>query len=183
MNDLILLAALWEGPKHGWALKKVAGLISGSGDLHNNLLYPLLKKFVREGWVRRRSEPGERGQTRAVYSLTPRGHQELLRRLSEFGDREASSSPEFLVRAGLFAILDPETRSQILAARDRYLASRESRFSALQQSIATLAGSEWGSEVVAFLLEGVTNERKWIRALGKKIAHPPGAKAERRPAC
>ena len=72
MHDLILLAALREGPKHGWALKKLAGFLSGSGEMHNNLVYPLMKKFVREGWVRRRAEPGERGQTRSVYSLTRR---------------------------------------------------------------------------------------------------------------
>src|SRR6516165_654423 len=154
MNDLILLAALLEGPKHGWALKKVAGLVSGSRDMHNNLLYPLLKRFVQERWVRRRSEPGERGQTRAVYSLTPRGNQELLRRLREFGEREASSAPEFLVRAGLFAILDPETRSRILSERDRYLASRESQFSTIRANLSALNASEWGSEVITFLLEG-----------------------------
>jgi DNA-binding PadR family transcriptional regulator len=170
MNDLILLAALLEGPKHGWALKKVAGLVSGSGDLHNNLVYPLLKKFVRERWVRRRSEPGQRGQTRAVYSLTDRGHQELLRRLSEFGGREASSPAEFHIRAGLFAILDRETRSRILAERDRYLTARENQFRAIRENLCAMNASEWGSEVVTFLLEGIRSERRWIRALAKKAA-------------
>ena len=57
MNDLILMAALLEGPKHGWALKKLAGFLGGQNAMHNNLVYPLLKKFVAAGWVRRHSGP------------------------------------------------------------------------------------------------------------------------------
>jgi hypothetical protein len=61
MNDLILMAALLEGPKHGWALKKLR--FSGQTECDAQyLVYPLLKKFVTAGWVRRREEPGERGQ-------------------------------------------------------------------------------------------------------------------------
>src|SRR5260370_14922963 len=36
MNDLILLAALMQGPQHGYALKKLAGFMAGHGDMHNN---------------------------------------------------------------------------------------------------------------------------------------------------
>jgi hypothetical protein len=47
MNDLLLLATLLEGPKHGYALKKQAGLILGEAELQNNLVYPLLRRFER----------------------------------------------------------------------------------------------------------------------------------------
>jgi len=181
MNDLILLAALRDGPKHGWALKKLAGFVSGSGDLHNNLVYPLMKKFVVQGWVRRRSEPGQRGQTRAVYSLTLRGKQVLIDRLEQFGDKEASSSSEFRVRAGLFSILNHETRSRILAERDRYLASRERHFAGVRDNLMAMRASEWGCDVLAFLLQEVRNERKWLRALARKSVHAPTlGKSQRR---
>ena len=182
MNDLILLAALLEGPKHGWALKKVAGIVSGSREMHNNLVYPLLKKFVAERWVRRRSEPGQRGQTRAVYCLTARGQAQLLRRLEHFGGKEASSPAEFHLRAGLFAILSREARSRILSERDRYLESREQQFAVLEENLASMR-AEWGSEVVRFLLEQVRNERRWIRALGRKAAQLPGRDSERGSLC
>jgi DNA-binding PadR family transcriptional regulator len=43
MTDLILLATLLDGPKHGYELKKRAGLIFGQGmTIHNNLVYPLM---------------------------------------------------------------------------------------------------------------------------------------------
>ena len=44
MNDLLLLAMLLEGPQHGYALKKKVPLITGHGEMHNNLVYPLLKR-------------------------------------------------------------------------------------------------------------------------------------------
>jgi DNA-binding PadR family transcriptional regulator len=51
MNDLVLLAALLRQPAYGYALKKIAGLIFGNGAMHNNVVYPLLKKFTQNGWV------------------------------------------------------------------------------------------------------------------------------------
>ena len=58
MNDLLMLAALLGGPKHGYALKKQAGLMTGQANLHNNLVYPLLRRFVARGWVTRKKVAG-----------------------------------------------------------------------------------------------------------------------------
>jgi DNA-binding PadR family transcriptional regulator len=170
MSDLILLAALLDGPKHGWALKKLAGFLSASGDMHNNLVYPLMKKFVAQGWVRRRSEPGQRGQTRAVYSLTLRGNQELLRRLEQFGEKEATSASQFRVRVSLFALLDSQTRHAVLARRESWLVSRQKHFVALQDSLTAMKAAGWALEVVAFLLQEVRHERRWINMLSRKSA-------------
>ena len=64
MNDLLLLSLLLAGPQHGYALKKRAGLISGQPAMHNNLVYPLLRRFVENKWVKQKVAAGERGQTR-----------------------------------------------------------------------------------------------------------------------
>ena len=168
MNDLILLAALLDGPKHGWVLKKLGGLATGHGDMHNNLVYPLMKKFVAQGWVRRRAEAGHRGQTRAVYSLTLLGNKELFRRLNQFGEKEAASANEFRLRVGLFGALTPEARKRILAERARWLVGREERFVGLRQNLTTINAGVWGLEVVDFLIAEARAERKWIAALEKK---------------
>jgi len=81
MNDLLLLATLLGGPQHGYALKKQVGLITGQREMHNNLVYPLLRGFGQNGWISKRTAAGQRGQTREVYALTTKGKQELLRRL------------------------------------------------------------------------------------------------------
>ena len=100
MNDLIILATLLDGPKHGYQLKREAGFILGQGAMHNNLVYPLLRRFTAEGWVSKKTVPGERGQTRLQYAITALGRRELVARLSEFGESDASSFAGFMTRAG-----------------------------------------------------------------------------------
>jgi DNA-binding PadR family transcriptional regulator len=166
MNDLFVLANLLDGPKHGYALKKQVGLISGKGEMHNNIVYPLLRRFVESGWVSKRQGPGERGQTRDVYALTNKGKQQLLRRLSQPADKEMASENGFRLRVGLFSVLDGETRGRILAERDQWLADREERLVRLSGALDLGA---WGSEVVRFLREQIRSERKWIAHLKRKL--------------
>jgi DNA-binding PadR family transcriptional regulator len=166
MNDLLLLATLLGGPTHGYALKKQAGLIVGQAEMHNNLVYPLLRRFVDNGWVSKRAAAGKRGQTREVYELTPKGKRELLRRLSEFTEKEAGSEGEFNLRVGLFFALDRGSREQILRERERWLAAREERLANLTERIDV---GVWGGKVVRFLRERVKAERKWIADLERGL--------------
>jgi DNA-binding PadR family transcriptional regulator len=165
MNDLLLLAALLAGPQHGYALKKQVGLITGRRAMHNNLVYPLLRRFVENGWVRQRQSAGQRGQTREVYALTTKGKQELKRRLGDYPQNEASSENGFRLRVGLFAILEAQTRQRILAGRDQFLASREQHLSRIT---AAVDPGLWGNEVVSFFREQVRSERTWIASLARK---------------
>jgi DNA-binding PadR family transcriptional regulator len=166
MNDLLLLAALLPGPRHGYALKQQVGLLTGKGTLHNNLVYPLLRRFVENGWVKRRQAEGERGQTREVYALTAKGKRELLGRLGTYGEEEAASEAGFRLRVGLFGFLNAGTRGRILAVRDKFLAAREERLSRITSAMET---GRWGSEVVQFFREQVRAEREWIARLARKV--------------
>ena len=87
--------------------------------MHNNLVYPLLRRFIAHKWVTQRKTAGQRGQTRQVYSLTPLGRAALVARIRQFED--ASSAQGFRLRVGLFDLLDSAAREQILAAREKYL--------------------------------------------------------------
>ena len=165
MNDLFVLANLLGGPKHGYALKKQVGLISGQGEMHNNLVYPLLRRFVESGWVSKRKAAGQRGQTRDIYALTNKGRQQLLRRLSQPADKEKSPENGFRLRVGLFSFLDAETRGRILAERDRRLAEREEHLARLPGALDL---GLWGGEVVHFLRDQIRSERKWISRLKRK---------------
>ena len=114
MNDLIILGLLFDGPKHGYQLKREAGFLMGQGDMHNNLIYPAMRRFTAAGWVTKKAVPGERGQTRQQYALTAKGRTELIRGLSQYGEDEARSDQGFQVRVGMFALLDPTVRASIL---------------------------------------------------------------------
>jgi DNA-binding PadR family transcriptional regulator len=173
MNDLLLLATLLGGRMHGYALKKQAGLIVGQAEIHNNLVYPLLRRFVDNGWVSKRAAAGKRGQTREVYELTPKGKRELLRRLTVFTEKEAGSESEFNLRVGLFVVLDREARERILRERERWLAAREERLATLTENIDV---GMWGGKVVGYLRERVKAERKWIAGLEREVKRESGAK-------
>lgn len=134
MIDLVLLTALLGGPAHGYALKRTAGLIFGSGTLHNNIVYPLLKKFVKSGWVEQSTVPGDRGQQRKQYRITAAGRKYLLEQIAEFGEREASNDGAFLFRVALFDLLSNEKRIEILAARKAHLARRLSELDKLEKA-------------------------------------------------
>lgn len=162
----MMLSLLMRGSQHGYALKKQAGAIFGVGEMHNNLVYPLLKRFVESGWVSKRSAAGRRGQTREVYSLTAKGKQELMRRLTQFTEKEAASEDEFRLRVGLFSTLDAETRNRILTERDQWLAGRQEKFARLEDNMEL---GVWGGEVVRFLRENARGERIWIASLRRKV--------------
>lgn len=156
----MLLAILAEGPKHGYALKKQAGIVLGQPDMHNNLVYPLLRRFVAHKWVTQRKTAGQRGQTRQVYSLTALGRAALVDRLRQFDD--ASSAEAFRLRVGLFELLEPSARQQILTARQNYLEARVQRFALLEIGMDL---GRFGSEVTRFMREQIRAELAWIARL------------------
>src|SRR5271170_6177731 len=125
MNDLIILATLLDGPKHGYQLKREAGFILGQGTMHNNLIYPMLRRFSSEGWVSKKTVPGERGQTRLQYAITPLGRRELVTQLREFNELDAASFAAFITRVGMFEVLEAPVRGRIMRQRENYLQARE----------------------------------------------------------
>jgi len=166
MTDLFVLVNLAGGPLHGYALKKQVGMVAGHGELHNNVIYPLLKRFEKNGWIARRTAVGQRGQTREVYALTKKGKQELARRLAEFGPKEAASEQGFRLRVGMFGALDGEARRRILKERTMWLMAREERVAGIAGAVKA---DRWGAAVMKFLLEQVRTEQRWIARLQRKI--------------
>jgi DNA-binding PadR family transcriptional regulator len=164
MNDLLILAMLSEGPRHGYQLKRQAGFIFGHGDIHNNLVYPLLRKFTVDGWVTKKAVPGERGQTRQQYAITPLGKTILLQRLSEYSEADARSFEGFIVRVGLFELLDRKVRASILGERASYLRQQQEKLGGLPQKVEV---GKFGGEVVRHLQKRIAFELSWIDALAR----------------
>jgi DNA-binding PadR family transcriptional regulator len=176
MNDLILLAHLLAGPQHGYALKKQTALITGNPPMHNNFVYPLLRHFVAAGWVKQKETAGERGQTRVVYSLTPLGRAELLRRLMKYGAAEARSPEAFQLRVGLFAYLDAAARAEILGMRQSFLEGRDEKLAHLQRAAEL---GRYGGDVVQFLRKQIRAELDWVGHL-RHVSAAPRQKTVRR---
>lgn len=162
MTDLVLLTALLGGPAYGYALKRTAGLIFGNGVLHSNLVYPLLKKFVQSGWVEQSSVPGDRGQQRKQYRITPAGRKYLLEQIAIFGRREARDDGAFLFRVAMFDLLPEEKRREIIAARKGFLTARVKELSELEE---TGKPKSFNAVVLNRFQALVKGELEWIARL------------------
>jgi DNA-binding PadR family transcriptional regulator len=162
MTDLIILATLLPGPKHGYSLKRQAGLILGQENLHNNLVYPLLRRFVDNKWVSKQEVPGQRGQTRQLYSLTALGKKELILRLSTFSEQDARDPAQFRLRVGMFQVIAPEARLRILEARLACLRSRLEKLAALEKNFDL---DRYAGEVTRRFLADSEAEINWIEHL------------------
>lgn len=162
MTDLIILSMMLAGPKHGYQLKHEAGMVFGQEVLHNNLIYPLLRRFLKDGWVSKKEVPGERGQTRQQYSLTAQGRRMLLERLSQFTEADAASDEEFRSRVGLFELLQPEVRENILTRRESYLQRLDQRLAVLETNLKV---GKYGAEVIGQLRDQIALEATWISHL------------------
>ena len=166
MNDLLLLAMLLSGPRYGYQLKREAGWMMGQEALHNNIVYPMLRRFLEEGWVRKKAVPGNRGQTRQQYALTREGRRILFERINAFSQADARSEEAFFLRVGVFPLLAPESREAILAGREAYLAHREQKLESLE---ANLQLGKFGGEIVHHMRKQIRLEQEWIRHL-RRIA-------------
>jgi PadR family transcriptional regulator, regulatory protein PadR len=95
--DGMLLAALEQSPRHGYAIMEM--LRAGSGgqfDLPTGTIYPALRRLERAGLVRARWS-GDGGRRRRLYELTPAGRTML--------DRERYAWAEF--STAVTALLGP----------------------------------------------------------------------------
>jgi DNA-binding PadR family transcriptional regulator len=131
MNDLIILSTLLAGPKHGYQLKREAGLIFGDGEVHNNVVYPLLRRFRADKWVSCKSAPGQRGQMKVLYALTQAGRKYLIAALGSYSEQDARSPAGFRIRVAMFSLLRPAVRTRILDLRESFLRSRLANIAAV----------------------------------------------------
>jgi PadR family transcriptional regulator, regulatory protein PadR len=171
MNDLVMLAALLRGPAYGYALKKTAGLIFGASAMHNNVVYPSLRKFMRNGWVEQSTVQGDRGQQRKQYRITNAGRKYLLEQLGTFGEREAADDGAFLFRLALFDALPKGKREAIVAARKSFLTSRAAQLSELR---AVTEPRSFGAVALDRLQSLVKGELRWICEIERKLQFNEG---------
>lgn len=76
VNELLVLATLEDGPRHGYQIAlDVEEESGGAFELQHGTLYPILHRLEKEGLIEGRWE--EEGRRRKVYGLTDRGRRHL----------------------------------------------------------------------------------------------------------
>ncbi len=171
MTELVLLAALLRSPAYGYALKETAGLIFGSRAMHPNIVYPLLKRFVQNGWVEQSETPGERGQTRKQYRITGSGKKYLLEQIATFTEQDAADDGAILFRVAFFDILPKETRQAVLGARKLFLQSRLEQLTELRKQTDP---KSFPGVALDRVLSVVRDELHWIGKLENQVQFNKG---------
>ncbi|HET6499450.1 MAG TPA: PadR family transcriptional regulator [Amycolatopsis sp.] len=158
--EVLLLAKLAQGPRHGYELRKDIEESTGR-ELSNNSLYPTLRRFAEAGAVVRSAEPQEGRPPRHVYTITDVGRELLHDMLAELPDERAGEDAEFLARLANFGQLTAAERLGVLDARDRALVRRHERLT----SLAAAQEETWSRLVLDEVGRRLRAEREWLAKL------------------
>jgi len=169
--EILILRRLHGGPAHGYELRKRVEETTGFV-LHNNSLYPALRRFEEAGAVTKAAEPQEGRPPRLVYTLTDVGRDMLHDMLAELPAEQAGQPEEFLARLGQFNLLNRAERAGILASRTRAVRDQLAHYRTMHK-LATDHGSPWGARATAELIRRHEQELSWLAELGQLAQNEP----------
>lgn len=168
--EILILRRLRSGPAHGYELRKRVEQTTGVV-LHNNSLYPALKRFEEAGAVTKTTQPQADRPPRLVYTLTDVGHELLHDLLADFSPDQAADETEFLARLGQFSLLNSAERTSVLAARTTAVHARLAHLNAMRD-LATEHGERWGALATAELIRRHSRELAWLAELTELAGQP-----------
>jgi DNA-binding PadR family transcriptional regulator len=182
-SEIVILAMLYQRPRHGYELKKDVELaFGGTISLNNKTLYPALKQFEEMGAVTRQVIPQEGKPNRHLYQLTERGVELLHASLRDFGPEQAGNDAEFFTRVAFFGFLEEEERKAILTTRLVYLEACLKDLQNLYQmansgvDCANLAPSmAFAQRVLTFHARRLHDEYAWVAAWLEEMQAPPSS--------
>jgi DNA-binding PadR family transcriptional regulator len=174
--EILILRRLRSGPAHGYELRKRVEQTTGVV-MHNNSLYPALKRFEEAGAVTKTAEPAEGRPPRLVYTLTDVGHELLHDMLADLPPEQAADEAEFLARLGQFSLLNPFERTVVLAARTRAVREQLAHFSTMLD-LALAHGEHWAALATSELIRRHQQELAWLADLAELAAQPEPAQPE-----
>jgi DNA-binding PadR family transcriptional regulator len=169
-SEILILAMLRQGPRHGYEIKKDLGrALGGMVTLNNKTLYLALKHFEEIGAVTRQVIPQEGKPNRHLYQLTERGTELLQISLQDFPSEQAGNDAEFFTRVAFFDLLETHEREVILNKRLAYLEACLEYLQKLQQMAnegecapGTGISMSNAQRVLTFHLQRVRHEYQWI---------------------
>jgi DNA-binding PadR family transcriptional regulator len=165
--EILILRRLRTGPAHGYELRKRVEQTTGVV-LHNNSLYPALKRFEEAGAVTKTAQPQDGRPPRLVYTLTDSGRELLHDMLADLPPEQAADDAEFMARLGQFSLIDPAEQKAVLAARTQAVHTRLAHRKKMRD-LAAERGERWGALVAAELVRRDEQELAWLAGLGEAV--------------
>ena len=169
--EILILRRLRGGPAHGYELRKRVEETTGFV-LHNNSLYPALRRFEEAGAVTKAAEPQEGRPPRLVYTLTDVGRDLLHDLLAELPAEQAGQPEEFLARLGQFTLLNPAERAGVLSSRARAVQGQLAHYEVMHK-LAVDHDEPWGARATAELIRRHQQELTWLAELGELARQEP----------
>jgi DNA-binding PadR family transcriptional regulator len=169
--EILILRRLRSGPAHGYELRKRVEQTTGVV-LHNNSLYPALRRFEEAGAVTKAAEPQDGRPARLVYTLTEVGQELLHDMLAELPADQAAEPGEFMARLGQFSLIDPTERARVLASRAHAVNPQLAHYRTMRE-LAEAAGERWGALATAELIRRHEQELAWLAELGQLATQQP----------
>ena len=169
--EILILRRLRGGPAHGYELRKRVEETTGFV-LHNNSLYPALRRFEEAGAVTKTAEPQAGRPPRLVYTLTDVGRELLHDMLADLPPEQAGDETEFLARLGQFSEINSAERASVLAARTRAVRDQLAHYQAMH-TLSAGHGDPWGALVTAELIRRHEQELAWLAELAELAQEEP----------
>jgi DNA-binding PadR family transcriptional regulator len=183
MLPFVILGFLIDEPRHGYDLKRVLSpALRRDRQLNDGVLYPLLAKLTRDGWIRRSVER-EGGRARHVYAATTLGRRRFTTWLATAVDEADDVTYDFLVghpflaKCIFFARLGPAARRAKLAAQRE---AAEGKLAAFRTIRAGMVARGVDAYRVAVLDLGIAQQREKIRWLRRCERIAPSPRRQRR---
>ncbi|WP_313640023.1 PadR family transcriptional regulator [Paenibacillus sp.] len=168
--EVLILAQLMKGSKHGYEIKKNIIFVMGNDKIvNNNSLYPKLKLFEKRGWVIKKTEMQERRPNRYVYSITVEGEERFHICLNEFSLETIRIDNEWSIRLAYYELLDLEARRRLLDYRETYMKEKLEHLQQLSLVIGNGEDLDYSEELYFYTRSMVMREIELIKELSCKL--------------
>ncbi|MEK5417878.1 hypothetical protein BSK49_04565 [Paenibacillus odorifer] len=168
--EVLILAQLMKGAKHGYEIKKNIIFVMGNDKIvNNNSLYPKLKLFEKRKWVIKKTEIQERRPKRYVYSITTEGEERFNTCLTEFTLETIRIDNEWSIRLAYYELLDRETRRRLLDYRETYMNEKLDHLQQLSKVVGNSEDMDYSEELYFYTRSMVLREIELIKELSRKL--------------
>ncbi len=136
----LCLAILAEGPKSGYAIRKLVedGMVSHFAEASFGSIYPALEKLAADGAVAGHEERDPGKPPRKVFSITDVGMDELVRALHQMPPEDVYRSPFLLIASAAPLV----SRPHMIRVIDERLAWARSEMARMEAERAAMAGAD-----------------------------------------
>ncbi len=168
VNEVVVLALLQNGPKHGYQILKDAKRLVGPEETFDTKrLYSTLKRLEQDHAIVADPEPSPvvGAPNRKVYHITPHGADRLVSMVAD--PTSATDRRRFFLTLALFQIIGDAAQQRLLRERLEWLRLEAQH---LREVGEYPQHTPWSRKVVAFQLTQISQEIAWLATLHPSIA-------------